>query len=368
MAQNMNIRLEIMLERCVQMGASDLHISPDAFPYIRLHGTLSKIGEYIIAAKEAEEIILSMLNSEQHRTLERERSLDIAFSFKNVDRFRANIYLERGGLSIAIRKLESVFRTFHQLGLPQTIGALADLRDGLVLLTGPTGSGKTTTLATLINRINTQRSCHILTIEDPIEYIHQSAKSLVHQRELNTNVGSFAEAVRASLREDPDVVLVGEMRDLDTMRTAITVAETGHLVFSTLHCGNAVGALDRLIGAFPSGEQQSISQQLSMILRAVIAQRLLPTIDSKGRVPAVEILQVTKAVANLIRNYKTEQLYSIMENGSQEGMITLEQSLAELVKTRKVSFGDARKVAENVRVLEQRCRIAHIPRPEREEE
>ena len=259
---------------------------------------------------------------------------------------------------MAVRKLDSEFRTFHDLGLPLAVVELADLRDGLVLLTGPTGSGKTTLLATLIHRINMKRTCHILTIEDPIEYIHQNEKSLVHQRELYSDVNTFSEAVRSSLREDSDVVLIGEMRDIETMRTAITAAETGHLVFSTLHCGNAVGALDRLIGAFPADEQQSLCQQLSMVLRAVVAQRLLPAVDGRGRIPAVEILKVTKAAANLIRNYKTEQLYSTMEGGSQEGMITLEQSLAELTAARRVKLEDARKAAENPRIFDQRYQIA----------
>jgi len=361
MKDNMDFGLNAMLEQCVKRDASDLHICPDSYAYFRIHGELFKFGENVIPAKETEKIILAMLKPEQREVLKQCRSVDIAFSFGNAERFRAHIYAERRGFSMSARKLDSHFRTFSQLGLPQAVSELAGLRDGLVLVTGPTGSGKTTTLATLINCINTKRFCHILTIEDPIEYIHQNIKSLVHQRELHTNVGSFSEAVRASLREDPDVVLVGEMRDLDTMRTATTVAETGHLVFSTLHCGSAVGALDRLIGAFPADEQQSIAQQLSMVLRAVITQRLLPTADGKGRVPVVEVLQVTKAAANLIRNYKTEQLYSIMENGTKEGMMTLEQSLVEMVKARKVKLDDARRAAENVRVFDQRCRIEGIP-------
>jgi len=358
MTENFDPRLKVLLEKCIESGASDLHLSSETQPYLRIHGELYKEGEDIISAAETDKMINSMLNPLQREVLMRTQAVDIAFSVKKDHRFRAHIYKERRGLSMAARKLESQFRSLADLGLPQEIGGLADLSDGLVLVTGPTGSGKTTTLATLINRINLKRSCHILTIEDPIEYLHRNEKSLVHQRELYSDVGSFPEAVRSSLREDPDVVLIGEMRDLETMRTAITVAETGHLVFSTLHCGSAVGALDRLIGAFPANEQQSLCQQLSMVLRAVVAQRLLPTADGKGRIPAVEIFKVTKAAANLIRNYKTEQLYATMESGSPEGMITLEQSLANLVTTSKVKMDDARKATENVRIFEQRCQLA----------
>ncbi len=359
MTGHMDSRLEMMLEQCVEKGASDLHVSPDTKPYLRQRGELLEAGEDVLSASTVEEIISSMLNPSQREVLISSQSVDLAVSLKNSQRFRVHIYKERRGLCMTARKLDSEFRTFENLGFPQAVAGLADLRDGLVLVTGPTGSGKTTTLATLIHQINIRRSCHILTIEDPVEYVHLNEKSLVHQRELYSDVGTFAEAVRSSLREDPDVVLIGEMRDLETMRTAITVAETGHLVFSTLHCNNAVGAIDRLIGAFPADEQQSLCQQLSMVLRAVVAQRLLPTVDNRSRIPAVEILQVTKAVANLIRNHKTEQIYSTMEGGGHEGMITLEQSLADLAVSRKVQMNDARKVSENVNIFEQRCQAAN---------
>lgn len=354
----MDPRLEAMLEQCVEKGASDLHISPGTPPYFRQHGELFEAEENILSATAVEEIINSILNSAQRDVLTSTQAVDLAVSLKESDRFRIHIYKERRGQCMTARKLDREFRTFQDLGFPQSVSELSDLRDGLILVTGPTGSGKTTTLATLIHQINMKRSCHILTIEDPVEYVHKDEKSLVHQRELYSDVGTFAEAVRSSLREDPDVVLIGEMRDLETMRTAITVAETGHLVFSTLHCNNAVGAIDRLIGAFPAEEQQSLCQQLSMVLRAVVAQRLLPTVNFKGRVPAVEILKVTKAVANLVRNHKTEQIYSTMEAGTLEGMMTLEQSLADLVVSRKVTMEDARKASEDLNIFEQRCQIA----------
>jgi twitching motility protein PilT len=242
------------------------------------------------------------------------------------------------------------------LNLPDSLAELSRLRDGLVLFTGPTGSGKSTTLATLLDEINRTRACHILTIEDPVEYLHTNRCSLVHQREVRRDVDDFAQAVRASLREDPDVVLIGEMRDAETMRAAIMVAETGHLVFSTLHCGGAIGALDRILGAFSSHQRDSLCQQLSMTLRAVVAQHLLPRADGPGRLPAVEILRVNKAAANLIRNHKSEQLYTVMEGGGQQGMRTLEQSLADLVAAGSIREATARSVSESPHMLEQHFR------------
>jgi twitching motility protein PilT len=250
--------------------------------------------------------------------------------------------------------LDDTFRSFEALHLPPQLKELTALRDGLVLVTGPTGSGKSTTLATMINAINTGRSGHILTIEDPIEYVHRHRKCLVHQRELYTDVPAFADAVRAALREDPDVILVGEMRDLATMRAAITAAETGHLVFSTLHTADAVGALDRMIGLFPGNEQDSIRQQLSMVLRAVVAQRLLARKDGQGRVPAVEILKVTPAVAHLIRTNKPSQIYSAIETGAALGMQTMEQALAALNVQGLIDEVFARQMARDGRSFEDR--------------
>jgi twitching motility protein PilT len=359
---SMSNELREMLELCVRQGASDLHVSAGEPPYLRIDGELRPAADEPSSADAVRDLLRPSLTDAQQAALDRDGTLDIAFALGD-ERFRGHVYRERSGLAIAARRLGSRFLSLDELGLPEALGRLTELRDGLVLFTGPTGSGKTTTLATLLHRINRSRRCHILTIEDPIEFVHRNERSLVHQRQVHTDVASFADAVRASLREDPDVVLVGEMRDLETMRTAITVAETGHLVFSTLHCGNAVGSLDRLIGAFPEGERESLCQQLSMTLRAVVTQRLLPRADGPGRVPAVEILWVTKGVANLIRNHKSEQIPSAMEGGGAHGMQLLEQSLAQLVAAGTVDEAEARQVAENPQDFEQRLQLLRTGRP-----
>lgn len=345
-----------LLDQCVRRGASDLHLSAGAPAYARVGGELVALAGDAVAPEAAAEAIASLLAEGQQRILEATGSVDVGFSLPGGERFRGHVFREQRGPALAARRLEDRFRSLAELNLPPVLAGLADLRDGLVLFTGPTGSGKSTSLATLLDRINRERACHILTIEDPIEYLHTGRRSLIRQRELHHDVGSFAEAVRASLREDPDVVLVGEMRDADTMRAAITVAETGHLVFSTLHCGSAVGAIDRLVGAFPAGERESLCQQLSMTLRAVVAQHLLPATDGRGRVPAVELLMVTHAVANLIRSHKSEQIRNAIETGGESGMQTLEQSLAALVAARRISPATARAATGDQRLLDQRLR------------
>jgi twitching motility protein PilT len=358
----MDNRLLTILEECVRRDASDLHISSDSPAYARVAGDLVKVSAEVISATDAEAMVVSLLSPGQHDALGRQGTADVAFSLEGGRRFRGHVYREKSGLALAARRLEGTFRSLEELNLPASLAELAELRDGLVLFTGPTGSGKSTTLATLIDAINRTRACHILTIEDPIEYVHENQRGLVHQRELGRDVGSFAEAVRASLREDPDVVLVGEMRDPATMRAALTVAETGHLVFSTLHCGSAVGALDRILGAFSAEERESLCQQLSMTLRAVVAQHLLVRSDGRGRAPAVEILKISKAAAHLIRNHKSEQLYSAMENGGADGMLTLEKSLAALVAAGTIGIEEARTVTGNSRVLDQQIQASRPPR------
>ncbi|MCX7804150.1 MAG: PilT/PilU family type 4a pilus ATPase [Planctomycetota bacterium] len=350
----MSRKLRELLEECVKLGASDLHVSSDMNAYLRVWGQLVAASPDPIPRGEVEAMVASLLDGERRAAFDREGTADLAFSIEGGDRFRCHVYREMNGPALAIRRLESRFRSLAELNLPVRLAELAELRDGLVLFAGPAGSGKSTTLATLLDLINGNRACHILTIEDPIEYVHGNKKGMVHQRELGRDAPSFAEAVRSSLRENPDVLLVGEMRDAETMRAAIMVAETGHLVFSTLHCGGAVGALDRIVGAFPPGERESLCQQLSMTLRAVVVQRLLPRADAPGLIPAVEMLRVTKAVANLIRQHKSEQIYSVMENGGEEGMLTLEQSLADLVAGGKIRIETARIAAGNPQALERR--------------
>lgn len=342
-----------LLRECLAVGASDLHLSADAAPVVRLHGRLRPLMAGLPGlAGDAGEMATAIITPEQKRAFEQEHTLDLAYSLGSGERFRVHFYRERGRTAVAVRKLDSTFRSFEDLYLPPQMRELADLRDGLVLITGPTGSGKTTTLATQIHHINMTRSCHVVTIEDPVEYLHHNLKSLVRQRELHADVASFAGAVRASLREDPDVILIGEMRDIETTRAAITAAETGHLVFSTLHTGDTVGAIDRMIGLFPGPEQDSARSQISMVLRAVVAQRLLPNPQGDGRLPAVEILRVTPAVAHLIRTGKPQQIYSIIETGAAHGMQTLEQSVASLLGRGLVAAEDARLVVRDWKAVE----------------
>lgn len=354
--ENAQAQFRELLAQCVRHGASDLHLSAGAVPFLRLHGRLITLDHAPLSAEEVERLALSLMQPRQREVFEREQTLDLAHATEEGERFRINVYRERGRPALAVRRLEQTFRTLEEWHLPPQLRELAELRDGLILVTGPTGSGKTTTLATLIHQINRDRFCHIVTIEDPVEYVHRNEKSLVHQRELYTDVPGFAQAVRDVMRQDPNVILVGEMRDAETMRAAITAAETGHLVFSTLHTGDAVGAVDRMIGVFPGEEQESIRHQAAMVLRAVVAQRLLPHKQGEGRVPAVEILRVTTAVAHLIRTGKPQQIYSSIETGSAQGMQTLEQSLADLVARNLVHAEDARRLARDGRLFDERLR------------
>ncbi len=345
-----------LLKECLTLGGSDLHLSSGALPMLRRNGRLEPLSRTMISEMEMQEICRELLHSEQAITFKREHTVDLAISLESGERFRVNVFRELGRTAMAIRRLDERFRTFEELHLPMQLAELADLRDGLVLVTGPTGSGKTTTLATLIHQINCSRACHILTVEDPVEYIHQNELGLVHHRELYSDVRSFPEAIRSALREDPDVILVGEMRDLETMRAAITAAETGHLVYSTLHTGDAVGAIERMVGLFPGDEQQGIRQQLSMVLRSVVAQRLLPGVEGNGRIPAIEILHITQAVGHLIRSGKSSQIYSAIESGSGLGMQTLEQSLAELSAKNLIRPEDARRIARDPDTFDERFR------------
>ncbi|GIW79815.1 MAG: twitching motility protein PilT [Gemmatales bacterium] len=355
------LTIENYLQLCVDQEASDLHLSGGAVPYLRLHGRLQPLDEPALPAEEVHRLAVSLMQPKQRELFEKEQTLDLAYTLDENNRFRINVFRERGRTALAIRRLEQKFRTLEEWNLPPQLAELAELRDGLVLVTGPTGSGKTTTLATLLHQINLTRACHIITVEDPVEYIHRNERSLVQQRELYTDVPSFADAVRAAMREDPNVILVGEMRDVETMRAAITAAETGHLVYSTLHTGDAVGAIDRMLGVFPAEEQDSVRNQLSMVLRAVLAQRLLPNTDGDGRVPVVEILRVTTAVAHLIRTGKPQQIYSAIEVGTNLGMQTLEQALADLVRRRLVHLEDARRLARDPRLFEERLRLQPAP-------
>jgi len=337
-----------LLQRCAAVDATDLHVQPGAAPRLRCGGRLEPMPGVPVTSPEATEaLVRELLDESQWQEFERHTHFDFAVTDSTGNRYRANAYRHERGVALAVRRLQDSLREPEAWNLPASLRELTTVRDGLVVVTGPTGSGKTTTLASLIHVINAERPCHILTIEDPVEYVHRSDRALVSQREVRSTVPDFASAVRAALREDPDVILVGEMRDLETMRATLTAAETGHLVFSTMHTGTAVGAVERFVGLFPAEEQDSIRQQLSLVLRAVVAQRLVPAARDEGLVPAVELLLGSTAVANLIRTGRTEQIRSVMEGATAEGMSTLEQHLAALVRggriTREEAFRHARQ-------------------------
>lgn len=350
--------LDCLLDLCEDWRASDVHLTAGVVPYFRIDNGLVPIGNQPLTSDDVEHMANSLMTELQRRVFAEKHSLDLAFFARNQTRFRVNIFRQRGSVAMALRRLDDEFKTLVQLNLPPQLAELADFPYGLVLVTGPTGSGKSTTLATIIHQINLTRNCHIITIEDPIEYVHKNNKSLVHQRELFCDVPTFASALRAALREDPDVILVGEMRDFETIQAAIIAAETGHLVLSTLHTGDCVGSISRMVSVFPSDEQNAVREQLSRTLRAVVSQRLIRRCDGKGRVPAIEIMRVNPAIANLIRLGDQRQIYSVMQTGSDDGMLILDQALAYLTAGGLISKDEALHWCRDQSVLETRLRMA----------
>jgi twitching motility protein PilT len=315
----------------LQNRASDLHLSVGLPPAVRIHGEIEPMSYPPLTREDTHDLIYQIMNDRQRATFEEHHDIDFSLDFGETGRFRVNAFFANRGVGGVFRVIPSQIKSVDELGLPPVISKMADYERGLVLVTGPTGSGKSTTLAALIDQINGSRSAHILTIEDPIEFVHQHRKCVVNQREIGPHTHSFANALRAALREDPDVILVGEMRDLETISLAVSAAETGHLVFGTLHTSSAAQTIDRIIDVFPAHQQAQIRAQLSESLRGVVAQTLLKTANCKGRAAAVEILVSTPAVRNLIREGKTFQLPSVIQTGMKEGMQTIEQSLSELV-------------------------------------
>ena len=337
----MDLMIEDMMEQLVEMGGSDMHIQAGAPIYFRVSGKLTPIGESL-SPQECQRLIFSMLNNNQRKELEQNWELDCSYGVKGLARFRVNVYKERGAYAACLRALSSKIPNFDQLGLPDVVRRTTERPRGLVLVTGPTGSGKTTTLAAMLDLINRTRGEHILTVEDPIEYVFDNEKSLFHQRQKGEDTKSFANALKAALREDPDIILVGEMRDLETISLAISAAETGHLVFGTLHTNSASGTVDRIIDVFPAGQQAQIRAMLSNSLIAVFSQTLVKKKNPKpgefGRVMAQEIMMVTPAIANLIREGKAAQVYSAIQTGAKMDMQTMEQALADLVKKGIISM------------------------------
>jgi twitching motility protein PilT len=333
------LSIDALLERMVTLNASDLHITVGSAPVVRVNGTLQKLeGTEPLTPDETHQLLYRILSTEQQKNLEVERSIDTAHSIPGLARFRVNVYFQRATLGAAFRLIPAEIKTLEELGIPSSLHVLTEKPRGLVLITGPTGSGKSTTLAALIDEINRKRHQHILTIEDPIEFVHRHKKCIVNQREIGPDAPSFAGALRAALRQDPDVILLGEMRDLETIGTAITAAETGHLVFATLHTQSAPNTVDRIIDAFPGAQQEQIRVQLAATLEGIVTQALLPTADGAGRVAALEIMYPDDAVRNLIRQGKVEQLYSIIQTGTNRGMQTMEQALADLTLRRVITL------------------------------
>ena len=327
-----------LLEQVVVRGASDLHLTVGCEPVVRVNGRLERLDEFArLSPEDTQRMLYRILSTEQQKHFEVKRQIDISYSIPGLARFRVNVYFQRESLGAAFRLIPAELKTLETLGLPPVLKEFTTKPRGLVLVTGPTGSGKSTTLAAVIDEINRTRDDHIMTIEDPIEFLHRHKRCIVNQREIGPDATSFADALRGALRQDPDVILLGEMRDLETIGTALTAAETGHLVFATLHTQDAPSTVDRLIDVFPAAQQEQIRVQIAATLQGIVTQTLLPTVDGKGRVAALEILLPDDAVRNLIRQAKVEQIYSVMQTNTSRGMQTLEQAMLELVRQGKIS-------------------------------
>lgn len=347
------IIIDDLLRLVVEKQGSDLHLTVGTPPMLRLQGKLWPTDLPILSPKETRRLIFQFLNNDQRERFERDLELDISYELEKVARYRCNIFVTRLGMGAVFRVIPTEIKTLQELKLPPVLGDLARRNKGLILVTGPTGSGKSTTLAAMVDQVNNERQDHILTIEDPIEFVHRHKSCIVNQREIGVNTKSFANALRSALREDPDIILVGEMRDYETISLAVTAAETGHLVFATLHTPSAAQSVDRIVDVFPAHQQDQIRTQLADALQGIIAQQLIPTIDGMSRAVAMEILINTSAVANLIRDNKTFQLPSIMQTSKQAGMQTMDQSLLDLVKQRKISPQEAYRRAFDKKSFEQ---------------
>jgi twitching motility protein PilT len=349
-------KIEVLLEEVVKRKASDLHLQVSLPPMLRVDGALVPVnGADVLTDESVETLIFAILDEDQKQILLKDKEFDFSFAFGDLGRFRVNAFHERGNLAAALRLIPNELLSIEQLGLPDIVNKFADYPRGLVLVTGPTGSGKSTTLAAMINKINTEKAHHIITIEDPIEFTHKSKKSVIVQREVHYDTYSFSAALRSALREDPDVVLVGEMRDLETIASAITIAETGHLVFATLHTNSAAQSIDRMIDVFPPHQQPQIRSQLSNILMAIVSQRLVPAIGG-GRLAAAEILVATPAVRNIIREGKTHQLDAVIQTGGEFGMQSMDKMLTSMIHAGTITYDEARNYAVDIQELDRLMR------------
>jgi len=348
------ISMEDLLAIVVEEGASDLHVEVNSPPVLRIHGHLHPLETEALRPEDTDRLMRAVTSEDYIRQLSESGGADFGFGFQDLARFRVSIFKQKGSVGMVLRQIPNDLMTLEQIGLPPQVKELLYKPKGLVLVTGPTGSGKSTTLASMINIINEDRDCHIITVEDPIEFYHEHKQSLVIQRELGVDVGAFSTALVSALRQDPDVILVGEMRDLETMEAAISAAETGHLVFATLHTTGAARTVDRIVDAFPTNQQEQIRTQLSSTLEAVISQVLLPRIDKEGRVAAFEIMMTTPGIQALIRDNKTFRITSDIQTGARKGMITLDNSLYTLYRNKVISFESMLLKANDPEALAQK--------------
>jgi twitching motility protein PilT len=366
MAQGAEVRVNLhqLLKAMVEKGASDMHITAGAPPLLRIDGEVIPLKLAPLTPVDTKQLCYSIMTEEQKIAFEKDNELDLSFGVKNLSRFRANIYLQRGAVAGAIRTIPFKILSFEELGLPQVITDISNKPSGLVLVTGPTGSGKSTTLASIIDKINSEQRVHILTIEDPIEYLHPHKMAVVNQREIGQDTQSFKGALRYVLRQDPDVVLVGEMRDLETIEAALTIAETGHLVFATLHTNTAVSTINRIIDVFPPHQQDQVRNKLSFVLQGVVTQQLLPRAGAPGRCLAMEILVPNPAIRNLVRENKIHQIYGQMQVGQEKfGMMTLNQSLLSLYTRRFITLEQALNQSTEVEELKLMVERASAKNP-----
>ncbi|MDE2125471.1 MAG: type IV pilus twitching motility protein PilT [Armatimonadetes bacterium] len=346
-----------------EKGASDLHIAVGVPPIIRVDGALIPIPFEKVSSQDAQRLIYDILTDEQIQRFETELELDFSYSLARIARFRVNVFRDRGNVGVAFRQIPQKIPTLKDLGLPMVLEELTHLPRGLILVTGPTGSGKSTSLAAMIHQINTEQGRHIITIEDPIEYLHTHRCSIINQREVGQDTKQFKNALRAALREDPDVILVGEMRDLETMQMAVSAAETGHLVFATLHTNSAATSVERIVDSFPSGQQEQVRLQLSNNLQAILCQQLIPRANQPGRICAIEIMRASPAIRNLIREAKAHQITSMIQTSANMGMQTMDQSLRDLYLRGMISYDEAMTRAMNPTELEKMIRTATMPAP-----
>lgn len=347
------INMSDLLLMMVQKRASDLHLTTGTTPMLRVDGQVVPTPFEVLTPDVCQRLIYSLLTDQQRQVFEAKSELDLSFGIKGIGRVRMNVFRQRGSVGAALRSIPSSFLTFEELGLPDVIYEILTKPRGLILVTGPTGSGKSTTLASMIDYLNEHRSGHIITIEDPIEYVHHHKKCIVNQREIGQDTASFPAALKYVLRQDPDIILIGEMRDLETVQAAITIAETGHLVFATLHTNDAKSTINRIIDVFPAHQQPQVRNQLSLVCRSILTQALIPHVSGSGRVLCCEILMVTPAIENLIREGKVEQISMLMQTGGKHGMMTLNQALADLIQKRKISQKQALECSSDIEELKK---------------